>query len=126
MGNYWTATDDILGSKGAPLCPHCGEPMAPADDHGRFICFCQGIGAGLRSVFDAVSGTTLPPPREIPQVDTTGMTDAQKSGIPPMHRLHSAPTAAEEAYFSALAQNVGSPEYGAALRKVHKEHRSHV
>jgi hypothetical protein len=36
---YWDRTDRIqesLGGRG-PMC--CGEPMAAADDHGRFTCF---------------------------------------------------------------------------------------
>lgn len=111
------------GGKGPP-CPRCGEPMAPADDHGRFICFCRGIGAGIRDTFDAISGAMLPPPRPIRQVDTTGMTNAQKARVPPINRLHQPMTEAEQRYAEVMAGGpdaIGTPEYEAAVEALDKE-----
>ena len=122
--NYRTATYDILRSRGAPRCQHCKQPMAPADDHGRFVCFCQGVGAGIRDTFDAVTGTTVLPPRAIPQVDTTGMTDAQKAKVPAMSQLHDTPTAAEAKLLDIMLKGPGAmddPEYAAAHKAVNQE-----
>lgn len=125
MRNYHAITDDFLRSNPAPICPHCRRPMAPADDHGRFICFCQGIGEGIRNnTFNAVSGTMMPPPPEIFQVDTTGMTDEQKAKIPPIHRLHSTPTATEAEFLAIAAKGpdaMDDPAYWAASRRVDEE-----
>ncbi len=69
-------------------CPRCGAEMVVEDDHGRYRCFDCGYG------HDAVMGTessTL----TIPQVDATGLSDAEKARIPPIHRLDAVPTEAE-------------------------------
>ncbi len=111
----------------SPICPHCGRHMALADDHGRFICFCQGIGAGIRNnTFDAVSGVMLPPPPSIAQVGTTEMTDEQKAKIHPIHRLHSTPTAAEAKLLGLMLKGpaaMDDPEYDAARRAVDAERK---
>lgn len=41
--SYHTATDEVMSKHGGqgPPCPHCGEPMFPIDDHGRFACSCK-------------------------------------------------------------------------------------
>ena len=69
---YWDGTNEYLRSHGGqgPACPSCGKRMFPADDHGRFSCFCNN------GEFDAISGRQvrrLPP---IPQVDASVMSDA--------------------------------------------------
>lgn len=101
--NYWGATDEIMAEGNTPTCPHCGEKMFPEDDHGRFTCFCRGIG---RTTVDGRNGALLPSPRPIPQVDTTSMTDEEKAKIPPVHRLHDTPTAEEAATFKNMFQEV--------------------
>jgi len=99
--------------------------MFPADDHGRFTCFCQGIGKGIRNnTFDAVSGTMLPAPPRIPQVDTTGMTDEQKAKIPPINRLNGQATTAESKLLDLMLKGtngMNSPEYAAAMQAVAEE-----
>jgi hypothetical protein len=95
--------------------------MFPQDDHGNFACFCQGIG---RTTVDGVTGTLVLTPQLL-QVDTTGMTDAEKATIPAIHRLEDAPTAAEAAYFRlmlAIGPNaIGTPEHEAALAAMREE-----
>lgn len=119
--NYWGATDEIIAEGRAPTCPHCGKRMFPQDDHGRFACFCQGIG---RTIFDGVSGTLLPTP-QIPQVDTTGMTDEEKAQIPGINRLDAMPTAAEAEYLRLMLtggpQAIGTPEHEAAVAAIKAE-----
>ena len=91
--------------------------MFPADDHGRFMCFC---GTG----YDAIAEEVMPPPVPIPQVDTRDMTDEQKAKIPPINRLHSTPTAAEAGYFAVMAKGpdaMGTPEYCKAVEALEKE-----
>lgn len=92
--SYWSRTDDYLHEHGgqAPNCPSCGRKMVVADDHGRFTCL------SCSSTFDPISESTLPP-RSIPQVDTSGMTDKEKAEIPAINRLHDTPTKEEKAFF---------------------------
>lgn len=117
--DYWGRTDQILRRRGAPRCPHCGKPMAPADDHGRFVCLCQGY-----SVVDGETGQELRP-QPLPQVDTSGMTDEQKAAIPPIFRLDDTPTAAEAAFFETMLTGdidaLDSPEHQAAARALKEE-----
>jgi hypothetical protein len=42
-GDYFTATADYLREHNnlGPTCRRCHKPMLPADDHGRFVCFCK-------------------------------------------------------------------------------------
>lgn len=98
--------------------------MFAVDDHGRFACFCQGVG---RTTFDAVSQTMLPPPRPIPQIDTTGMSDAEKAKIPPINRLNDTPTAAEakaiEIMLSGGPEAIGLWEYAEALKEMERERK---
>lgn len=75
--SYWDITDRYVAEHGAPICPYCGDEKFPIDDHGRFMCFCEG--------YKSTQTTT------IPQVDTSGMTDEEKSSVP----AHDTPTAAE-------------------------------
>ena len=114
--SYWDATERHLQNHGAPDCPSCGSKMVPQDDHGRFTCFfCPG------DSFDVVSGTTLRPP-EIPQVDTADMPDDQKAKIPPLHRLHDAPTEAESRLLQLLIDDdLESGEFALAQKAVEKE-----
>ena len=115
---YWDATAEYLRRNSAPRCPNCGREMAAEDDHGRFRClFCW-------SGKNVVTGLSTPAFAPIPQVDTTGTTDAQKSKIPPINRLHSTPTAAETRLLSLLAQGpaiMDSPEYAEARKALEKE-----
>lgn len=120
---YWDATDQIMNANGGrgPACPYCGKTMSPADDHGRFICTCQG---GL-SFFDAVLEVPLRAHR-IPQVDTAGMTNEEKAQIPPVNRLHDTPTDAEAKVFGLLARGpdcMDDPEYIKACKELEKERR---
>lgn len=106
MPGYFDETDRYLNQHGgAPKCRACGNTMFPADDHGRFMCFCGGRGSHL----DVVSGLPSPVP-VIPQVDVTGMTDAQKAAIPPMNRLDAPPTADEQGLLAVLLENLVDPE----------------
>jgi len=118
--SYWGATDEILADEGAPTCPNCGNPMFPEDDHGRFTCFCT-LG---RSSFDARTRQVIPIP-QIPQADTTGMTDEKKAKIPPINRLFDTPTVAESALLSQFLNRgpeaIGSKRYGDAREAVEKE-----
>ncbi len=118
---YWDRTDDYLSKNGGegPCCPKCGREMFPQDDHGRFACFC-----GVDS-YDVATGSALPP-MEIPQVDTSGMTNAQKANIPPMHRLHQPPTEAEKEFFRLAARGpeaMNDPAYQAACEALDEERR---
>ncbi len=102
--NYWGATDEYLDEHGSgPPCPRCGQTMFPADDHGRFACMCN-LGGRL----DVRSGF-FSEPLSIPQTDTSGMSDADKALVPPIHRLHDAPTAAEKESLNALSAEFGLP-----------------
>lgn len=93
----------------APTCPHCGEKMFPADDHGRFACFCRGL-----TTVDGVTGHELHPKR-IPQIDTTGMPEEQKAKVPPIQRLNEQPTADEVVI---LFGDPDSKEYQEAMRRI--------
>jgi len=106
---YYGITDAMEAQGYAPPCPYCGEKMFPADDHGRFACFCQGL-----TTVDGVTGQELRP-RRIPQVDTTGMTEEQKAKVPPIQRLDEPPTA-DEAII--LFGDPDSPEYQAATQRI--------
>ncbi len=121
MYSYWGATNEIIAEGGAPTCPHCGEKMFPQDDHGRFACFCQGIG---KTTVDGVSGEVLSTPR-IPQVNTVGMSEEEKAQIPGINRLNDTPTAAEAEYFRIMLKGgpdaIGTPEYEAAVLEMKKE-----
>lgn len=117
---YWNATEEYLSHHGGqgPICPHCGKEMFVQDDHGRFGCFC------CAETFDTATGTTLPAPPSIPQVDTSGMTDEEKAKVPPLNRLNVPPTAAEQRLFRLMLGGPGStdsPEYFAALKAVEEE-----
>ncbi len=114
---YWDETDKYLRSHGGvgPKCLSCGRAMVPQDDHGRFTCFCGGGG------FDIVTGSSLRP-RPVPQVDTTGMTNAEKARVPPINRLDSPVTKAEQAFFRAM-RNPDSPEYQEAKEALEEEKR---
>jgi len=113
---YHGITDAMTARGYAPTCPYCGERMFPADDHGRFSCFCRGL-----TTVDGVTGQELRPQR-IPQVDTTGMSDADKAKVPPVNRLKAPPTAAEQAFFRAMmGPGIDSEEYQEALKALEKE-----
>ena len=113
---YWNRTTEYLRQHGsAPNCPNCGEKMFAEDDHGRFRCFC---GDGL----DTVSGTRTRPQR-IAQVDTSGMTDEDKSKVPAINRLQDTPTAAEAEFFRTLLTDPDSPEHMETQRALEKERR---
>ncbi len=106
-----------LGLSGTPRCPYCGQPMVPSDDHGNYACFCQGL------KYFGSDSVELRTPR-IRQVDTAGMTNAQKAKVDPIHRLHSAPTAAEQKLLDLMLKGPGAmddPEYTKALEDVAKE-----
>ena len=96
-------------------CPHCKEEMVVEDDHGRYRCFSCGYG------HDAVTGTASSTPR-IPQVNVEGLSDAEKARIPPLNRLHAAPTEAEAEELRLMSEGMqlltngvspDSPEYRA-------------
>lgn len=112
MSNYWSATHDYLERNGghSPTCPACDKEMTPEDDHGRFIClFCP-----------CAENVT---PR-IPQVSTEGMTNAEKAKIPPINRLHSPGTAAEQKVMRLAAKGpdcMDNPEYRKAVEELEKE-----
>lgn len=113
---YWDATDQYLSRHGKGLCcPTCGKTMVPMDDHGRFICGCN-FGEGV----DVVTGTPVHIPK-LPQVDTVGMSDEEKAGIPPIHRLHSKPTAAEAKFLSMTIDDMDTPEYREAVEALERE-----
>ena len=124
MGNYWSATDDYLRDNPPPRCTACGEEMFPVDDHGRFACFCGG--RNRRSFgFDVVTSAPAPV-REIPQVDTTGMTNEEKARIPPINRLHNTPTKAEQDFFSIASRGpdaMEDPAYWEAGRAIDEERK---
>lgn len=89
--SYHSQTDDYLRThEGPPSCPSCGREMFAEDDHGRFACVCN-FGAGVA---------------RIPQVDTTGLSDGEKAKIPPMHRLHDTPTAAEAEFLQNIMKRL--------------------
>lgn len=85
--------------------------MTPEDDHGRFTCFhCPSI--------DSITGPG------IPQIDTSGMTDQQKALIPPINRLNSTMTEAEQRFFQISAKGpdaMDTDEYWAARKAVDEE-----
>ncbi len=115
---YWDATDVYLNSHGGgPICSSCGKVMFPADDHGRFMCFCGGGG------FDVVTGMRTYTPK-IPQVDTSNMSDEEKAKIAPINRLESTPTVAEAKVLSMLISGpeaMNDPEYTKACQDLEKE-----
>mgnify|MGYP001590173662 FL=1 len=121
--SYWDVTDRYMREHGGPpTCPACGHRMFPEDDHGRFSCFCGGRGS--RS-FDVVTGTNAPV-MEIPQVDTTGMTDEEKAGIPPINRLHDTATKAEQDFLSIAMRGpdaMDDPAYWEASRALDEERK---
>ena len=123
MGNYWSRTDDYLDEHGAPTCPYCGKEMFAEDDHGRFACFCQGIG---RTTLDCTTGQVLPV-SVIPQIDTAGMTDEEKAQIPGINRLDDTPTEAEAQWFQIFLSGgvdaIGTPEYEAACKAIEDEQK---
>lgn len=56
---YWDETDQHMSRYGhGPTCSFCKKEMFPADDHGRFICFCGGR-------FDVVSGISTNPEADL-------------------------------------------------------------
>jgi len=116
--SYWTATDDYVRHHGGgPPCPSCGKRMFAADDHGRFTCFCGG------GTLDVTTNTVIQP-QEIPQVDTSSMTDEEKAEIPAINRLREKPTAAEAKVLSMLARGpdaMDDPEYWKACKAVDEE-----
>jgi predicted RNA-binding Zn-ribbon protein involved in translation (DUF1610 family) len=117
---YWDATDEALKKNGGhgPACPNCGKEMVPEDDHGSFRCFSCGNGLDTIPRLH-IEGT-------IPQVDTTGMTDEEKALIPPVNRLNSMPTAAEQKMIqlSRLGPDaMDNPEYWKADKAVEEERR---
>ena len=118
MGNYHTATSDFLRVNSAPKCPNCGAEMAAEDDHGRFRCLsCWGG-------HDVVTGLSMPRPRAIRQVNTAGMSDAEKAKIPPINRVHSDSTAAEARLLELMLKGpaaMDDPAYSDALRAVNAE-----
>lgn len=116
--NYLGATDEYLASNTAPKCPQCGREMAAEDDHGRFRCLYCWVGR------DVVADVDMPVPDAIPQVDTSGMTNAQKAQVDPINRLHSEPTEAEKAYFAVMAKGpdaMDTQEYRDAVAALEKE-----
>lgn len=118
--SYWDETEQYLNRHGGdgPTCPNCGRVMFPADDHGRFVCFCD-----LGNPFDTVLGVSRRAPR-IRQVDTARMSNAEKAGIPPINRLDSTPTAAEVQLLSLLASGpdaMDSPAYQEAMAAIERE-----
>lgn len=113
--SYWDITDRYLAEHGGQGPECCGQPMAAQDDHGRFHCFSCG------RTTDVVTECDLSVPR-IPQVNTTGMTDAEKARIPPINRLTSTPTKAEQDFFTTMMKGgPGSPEYVEAIEALKKE-----
>ncbi len=118
---YWDATDQYLSRHGGrgPTCPSCGREMFAEDDHGRFLCSCSGGG------LDIVSGMRTQIPRtQIPQVDTSDMSDEEKAKIAPINRLNSPPTAAETKVLEMAARGpncMDDPEYWAACEALEKE-----
>ena len=117
---YWDATHQIMKRGGAPKCSKCGKVMTPADDHGRFICGCQGL-----RIFDAVAGVPVRTSK-ISQVDTSVMSNEEKAKVPPVNRLHSQPTSAEARYLALLAEGpevMDSPEYLEACKELEEERR---
>ncbi|MDD4900659.1 MAG: hypothetical protein PHS62_00900 [Patescibacteria group bacterium] len=117
---YWDATDEFLRehSGHGPTCPNCGKAMFPEDDHGRFVCSCK-----LGGSFDVVSGEPTQASK-IPQVDTDGMSDAEKAQIPLINRLESEPTAAEAKILLMLLRGpevMDDPEYLKARQALKRE-----
>lgn len=118
LNDYWDRTDRFLARNGGPpTCPSCGQEMFAADDHGRFACFCNG------NTLDAFTGS-VSVPMEIPQIDVTGMTDAEKAQIPAINRLNAPGTAAEQAFFAVARGGpdaMDTPEYWAAAAALDRE-----
>ena len=116
---YWDETDLYLRRHGGgPKCPSCGQTMFPADDHGRFKCFCR-----LGSTFDTVTGL-YEQAQKIPQVDTAGMTNEEKAKIPPINRLEATPTAAEAKLLALSARGpdcMEDQEYFKACEELEEE-----
>lgn len=115
---YWGLTDSFLARNPAPICSHCGEQMFPVDDHGRFACFCD-----MSRSYDAIARVSLTA-KPIPQVDVSGMMDAQKAKIPAINRLHGTVTAAEAEFFRVASGGpdaMDSPEYQAAVEALERE-----
>ncbi len=115
--NYWGATDGYVSQNGGPPTCTCGQTMFAEDDHGRFRCLCG-------KTFDAITGGTIPTPMPIPQVDVTGMSDAEKAKIPTIYRLNATPTAAEAKVLSLMSLGpdaLDDPEYWVAMRALEKE-----
>lgn len=120
--SYWDETYRYLNSHGGcgPICPNCGDPMFPEDDHGRFTCFCD-----LGKSFDVTIGASIDVQR-IPQVDASDMSDEEKAKIPPINRLNSTVTAAEAKFFKISARGpdaMDDPEYWAASKAVEEERK---
>jgi len=116
---YNGITDAMEDAGMRPICPYCHKPATPADDHGRYVCFCRGY-----IIIDGVTGLSHRP-RPIPQVDTTGMSDEDKAQIAPIHRLDAQPTAAEAELLRLMLTGgpdaLGSDEYVAAQRALKVE-----
>jgi hypothetical protein len=124
--SYWDETDRYLSSHGGkgPPCPHCGRTMFAADDHGRFSCFCGGRKKRGIVTHDVVTNTTLPT-KTIPQVNTVGMSDEEKAKIPPINRLGSTLTEAENKLFNMMVDIdcMDKPEYWKAVKAVEEERK---
>lgn len=61
---------------------------------------------------------------KVPQVDTTGIADTQKAGIPPINRLHGTPTEAEKKLLALMMKGpdvMDTKEYQEAVEAVKKE-----
>ncbi|MSU55924.1 MAG: hypothetical protein EXS51_01245 [Candidatus Taylorbacteria bacterium] len=117
--SYHNATDTYLTEHGGPpTCGACNQEMFAMDDHGRFECECGQALETFRQV--------PPVPITIPQVDVTGMSDAEKVRIPPMNRLRGKPTAAEARLFEFLLQGpagLDDPKYLEATKALERERR---
>ena len=91
--------------------------MFAEDDHGRFRCGCGNSQ-------DVTTGQPVPRPRRIRQVNVDGMSDAEKAQIPPIHRLHAKPTAAETEVLKFIMRGpagMDDPAYGVAVAALKKE-----
>ena len=97
-------------------CPRCREEMVEEDDHGRYRCFSCGYG------HDAVTGTASSTPI-IPQVNVEGLSDAEIARIPPINRLHAAPTEAEAEHLRLMMEGMSLLASGVSVDS--PEHRAH-